>query len=204
MHAYDRKTGQETLLERFQALRRCELCDKIDEGHLREIGFDEDRTLPVGTDFWGYANDTPKMIVRQRVKDVFHEHEIEGVEYIPCGKTRKAENLYVLWKQYESKCLALRPKWCYNRPGGQDLDEGSCPRCLRTRRTLGFPYHDQLIYPSPNIISVPDIPTGIGGGQDFRFFCSQIVRDLIRKNKLSGISLPDIRYHEKFYPRGPA
>jgi len=35
---------------------------------------------------------------------------------------------------------------------------------------LVSPGCDQLVCPEPNIISVPDIPTGIGGGQDFRFF----------------------------------
>jgi hypothetical protein len=204
LHDYSRKTEQTILLKRYDELRHCELCDKIDEDHLREIGFDENRVLAVGTDFWGKANDTPKMIVRQRVKDLFEANGIAGVEYLPCGRDRKDEKLYVLWKRHESVCLAPRAKWCYYRPGGQDLDEGCCPRCLRSRRTLGFPYYDQLVYPEPNIISVPNINTGIGGGQDFRFFCSQLVRDLIRKNRLSGISMPDLRAHEKFYPRGPA
>jgi hypothetical protein len=201
LHEYNRRTEQLTLLERYQGLRRCELCDKIDEDHLRGIGFDDGRILSVGTDFWGQANDTPKMIVRERVKALFEANGIGGVEYLPCGLDRKGERIYVLWKHHESKCLAPRPKWCYNRAGGQDLDEGCCPLCLRSRRTLGFPYHDQLVYPALNIISVPDIATGIGGGQDFRFFCSKLVRDLIRKNKLSGISLPDVRCDERFYPR---
>ena len=204
LHDYDRKTNQETLQDRYQDLRHCEACGKIDEDHLREIGFEADRVLAVGTDFWGNANDTPKMIVRQRVKDLFLEHRIKGVDYIPCGKDRRGENLFVLWKQHESRCLAPPPKWCYHRPGGQDLDEGCCTLCRRSSRTLGRPYFDQLSYPASTTISVPDIPTGIGGGQEFRFFCSQVVRDVIRQNKLSGLSLADVRYHEKFYPRSSA
>jgi hypothetical protein len=201
LHEYDRRTGETTLLPRFANLRCCPACRRFDEQHVLEIGFDEDRILSVPTDFWGDANDWAKMIVRESVRELLTAHDITGIDYIRCGRTRKGVPLYLFWPTHFSRTLALPAKWCYNRPTGEDLDEGCCVTCLRSRHTLGLPYHDQLEYPDLKTISVPDEPSECNHGRRYMYICSEFVRNTVRKNKLSGVSITVMQALEKHYPR---
>jgi len=201
IHEYDLKTDQETLLPRFNDLRRCESCGKWDEEHMIETGFDQDRILSVGTDFWGRANDVPQLIVRECVKNVFADNELKGVKFVPCGKNRKGQRLFVFWPTHESRCLAPPQDWAYFRGGRFPALQttGKCS-CGRGGTTLGFPYHFQMEYPDPLTVSIPDVRTESRLGVDFLFLCSKVVRDIIRREKFSGVCLTDVKKMADDFP----
>ena len=187
------------VLPRFADLRRCSTCEKWDEERVREIGFDQDRILNVKTDFHDTPNDLPLLLVSERVKLVFHDHGIDGVDYIPCGKTKTGQPLFVLWPVHQSHCLAPPAEWTRTRPYPEWEDE-CCSRCGRTVNTIGHPYYFQMEFPDPLTISVPDIRTENRLGVTFKFLCSGQVRQLIREAKLTGTNLSDLRNAERWFP----
>ena len=188
------------VLPRFADLRRCSTCEKWDEERVREIGFDQDRILSVKTDFHDTPNDLPLLLVSERVKLVFHDHGIDGVDYIPCGKTKTGQPLFVLLACPSVPLpRSARAEWTRTRPYPEWEDE-CCSRCGRTVNTIGHPYYFQMEFPDPLTVSVPDIRTENRLGVTFNFLCSSQVRQVIRDAKLTGTNLSDLRNAERWFP----
>jgi hypothetical protein len=186
------------LLPRFEPLRRCPGCLKWDEGEILQIGFDPDRLLPMPQDIRVCPNDLPWTVVSDRFRKASEEGGIEGLRFVRCGRSRSRGPLFVLWPDHETPCRAPVEQWVRGDP----LPPGkppyhACPVCGRPDQVVGFPPLASLDLPDPLTVSVPSVPTYMNPGRDFRFFCSDAVRQVLKGAGLEGCNFVDLAQLEK-------
>ncbi len=212
LHDYNRKTCEERLLPRFENVEQCEWCKKFGEEQIRETGFDTRRLLPMPQDILSNCNDFGIEIVSERFRETCECHNIQGVDFVPCGRSRKRGNLYVLWAQHHSHCS--RPPEDWRTPEQIELANSesskrvltwleekvepcrlpytACPNCGRPDHVIGFPKRSFLTLPDDLTISIPSIRTEMRSGIDFRFFFSDRVRKIFKEAKLKGCCFSDM------------
>jgi hypothetical protein len=110
-----------------------------------------------------------------------------------CGGSRSREPLFVLWPEHESWCRAPVEEWIRGlplTPGEQPYH--ACPVCGRPDQVVGFPPLASLDLPDELTVSIPSVPTYMNSCRDFRFFCSDVVRNILESASLKGLDFADL------------
>lgn len=195
---HDLKRGRNPVLQpRFEAVDRCRVCGKFNEQQILDIGFDVDRIFRLSQDILPEPIDFSLSIVTQRFVDACNSNNITGVDFIPCGKRKSNDRLYLLWATHRSMCHEPVEKWSRGnllKPGEPAFY--TCHRCGRPEQIVGFPHKAALEFPHELTISVPSIPTEMKRGVDFRFFCSDTVRKILKAEKIKGCCFSDMEQME--------
>lgn len=198
LHDYNIKDGSLVLLPRFAAVDRCRGCGKFNEQQLLAVGFDLDRTFRLPTDILPEPNDFSLTIVSEHFRDVCIGNNINGVEFIPCGRRKSGGLLYLLWAVHRSPCHEPVENWIRGNP----LKPGqapfyTCNYCGRPDHVVGFPHRTALDFPDDLVISIPSVPTESLAGVTFRFFCSDTVRQIFKLEKIKGCCFSEMERMEK-------
>jgi hypothetical protein len=196
LHEYDKKHERLVRLPRFTALRPCPGCDKWDENAILAIGFDTSRLLPMPQDILR-PSDVNVHVVSDRFREVCASNDIRGVRFIPCGQSRVRGAMFILWPEHTTPCYAPIDQW----PRGTQRIADFCHLCGRPEYVAGFPPLASLELPDERTISIPATPTYLRRGRDFRFFCSESVRQIFKDAGLKGCSFSDMEKSEKRFSR---
>jgi hypothetical protein len=195
LHEY-RPNERPALLPRFASLSICPICGKFDEEELLAIGFDSERLLPMPQDILSQTNDLPLTVVSAPFRQVC-DNGVEGVRFIPCGRSRTRGAMFLMWPTHQSRCRVPVEDWLRSPiPAGEPAYH-VCHLCGRPEQVVGFPPRSSLELPDELTISVPATPTYMKKGRDFRFFCSDAVRTVFKKAGLKGICFSEMEQMEK-------